>query len=126
MFFVFLMLRLVAPIVDTRATEKCGCLFFQKSHKPLFFAEGDGGPALMNLDHQDVWLPLVSPHQDAWDGEGPIRYANERYQVTLTKTKIKLGCPEKDDCEYYDVEGTLTVRKGKREEKIRVRGTCGC
>jgi hypothetical protein len=133
MTLLLLLATLLGEIHDSRATVRCGCAFWRKGvvqnekHK-IFFAEGGGRPALMNIDGKDAWLELKTPNvDDDYERRVVVKYANARYRVEVDRRFVRKGCPpEKDDCEYLLMNATITVRTGKRIEKVRVVGSCGC
>ena len=129
---------LIGQIENTDMAKGCGCRFWSSDEKNasrsriVFFSEGSGRPALMHLDGRDIWLRLITlGADDKWGtrkGDASVvKYAACDMDVEIHRTIALSDCPAaKDDCEYVNMTGTLTVSSGREKETRKIVGACGC
>jgi hypothetical protein len=128
--------NMIGNIKDRNAQDGCGCYFSFPSEERkrfprfVFASDLDEQSAWMNIDGQDVKLKLVQfsgPQESAKIGSKLARtYAAAGLKVHILYVTTKICQPDDESCESTEYRASFTVRKGARQQTMRLKGSCGC
>jgi hypothetical protein len=117
-------------------TGGCGCYFGFASREKrklpatAFWSDLEETGGLMNIDGQDVRLELVKTTAPTRKPRVGARWT-ELYRangitVSIVYVVTRVCGRNEEDCEVTNYNGTFTVKKGKRQQTLTLRGGCGC
>jgi hypothetical protein len=127
---------MIGNIADKNAPDGCGCSFSlpaeerKRSPRYAFASDLDEKDAWMNIDGQDVKLRLVQStgsQERAKMGSRLTRtYAAAGIKVLAVYVTTRICKPDDESCESTDYRASFTVKKGGRQQTVRLKGSCGC
>jgi hypothetical protein len=128
--------NMIGNIKDKNAPDGCGCYFSfpSEDHKRfpryVFTADLEEKSAWMNIDGRDVRLKLVQStgtHEREKIGSKLTRtYVAGEIKVRAVYVTTGICRPDDESCESTDYRASFVVKKGLRQQTIRLKGGCGC
>lgn len=117
---------LIGYVQSGHVVDGCGCIYFLTTNPSnAIFSDDFDDHVWMNIDGVDVQLTLVS---EIATPPGRAR----RGQRTTTKysgpglTVVIESVQGKRYADNNDRNGTITATKGRRTQRVRFKGSCGC